>query len=151
MSKTSVLAGCLICFFGWLLISHTIVGSIILEKYKDLETACKNLWPYCVVAVVFTALSGCGAVWEAVKVAFEFEPGDSKKEKTSLTTLIALALFIWGIIIEAQITSDCVNFYKTNGSELYTLFQVSFGFIIAIFALGFIGACCAFGFFVTSE
>jgi len=133
---------CTLLGVSCILLSHFIVGTIYLVKYNDLETACELLWPYCVVAVVFTGLTGCGGLWESIKASVGVKEAKKKKGKTSLTTLIAFALLIWGIIIKARITTDCINMYENKASQLYTLFQVSFWFIVGIFGLALIIVCC---------
>ncbi|AYV82629.1 MAG: hypothetical protein Hyperionvirus1_208 [Hyperionvirus sp.] len=146
MAESGICFGCTWAFFTFfscscVLFVHFIGGSIILVQYNDLETACEFLWEYCVVAVVFTGLIGFGAFWESVKASDQIIGIERKKEKVLIITLIGLVLFIWGIIIKVKITAECVNMYQSNGPQVYPLFQVSLGFIFAIFILGVMFMC----------
>ncbi|AYV82509.1 MAG: hypothetical protein Hyperionvirus1_88 [Hyperionvirus sp.] len=144
MSEANKTVGCFFFGVGVLLLLHALAGTIILGVNGNLEDACVHLWPYCLVAVIFTTLTGVGTLLEAVKIVLEvpISGENNKKAKTSLPSVIALVLLIWGIIIKAQISADCIATYETNGSSLYTLFVFSWSFIVFIFSLGFIFLCC---------
>ncbi|AYV80482.1 MAG: hypothetical protein Harvfovirus2_12 [Harvfovirus sp.] len=133
MADVRKIVGCCIFVSGLLVFTYMILGLLILGNNRTVNTACEYLWAYSFSSVeVATFILVCIAFQGSI-VSVGGTEFNTQKKITILYILLSLALFIWGIIIKAQITKECIAMYQTNAPQLYTLFQVSFALMIFIF------------------
>jgi len=132
--------------FGFLFLTHTIVGIIFLNKFYDYHDGCQNLWKYCVVATAFSFIMALITwfkalyIFDGISLKYTYVP--------YFLIVMTMAMITWSIIIYTDINYECINFFQTNANELYIFFGWTSGCfigilfigVLTIIALGF-GAC----------
>jgi hypothetical protein len=148
MTASAQSVGTTITTIGALLLTHMIVGSIYLAKYDNLEHECMAVWPYCVLGVVYTGIVGFGTFCTGLLTYLGVIDPNEKKDKNSgltLTGAASLALLIWGCVIWSNISSDCRATYENVAPQLWTLFMVTFWYIVSTAILAGVFILCACG------
>lgn len=118
---------------GGLMMSHTVVGSILLDEYSGMSRVCDDVWSYCLAGVLFSC------VMAVTFIAVTYWERSLVRDGLIIVGIILYnILFVWTVVLNDNAdTEACVQ--RILVWEFYVFFRITFWFIVGSFSVIVIG------------
>mmetsp|Transcript_52199 Transcript_52199/g.130030 ORF Transcript_52199/g.130030 Transcript_52199/m.130030 type:complete len:199 (+) Transcript_52199:128-724(+) len=122
MGVIAAAAGCM-CVIVCLLLAYVIWAVMtIMDTAGAAHTPCaddSNIWMFCLVAVIVMPVAGCvinllSRMADSVGIVIQMIP-----------SVVNLVIAVWGMLLWANMTDECMSFYDNDYGNLVLLFKIN--------------------------